>query len=50
MSIAIFIIWIIAGILNLINIRSTDYTYWRLEFWFTYIVLMTILMSKTFIS
>lgn len=44
LSIIVFIIWLIAGVLNLVNCRSDDYQYWRISYWLTYGVLMSILL------
>lgn len=44
MSLILFFIWVISGILNLAICQSDDCQYWRIQYWITYSVLMMILL------
>lgn len=46
MSLMIFIIWLISGILNLINCQDCDYAYWKIQYWITYSILMLNLLGN----
>lgn len=46
MSMIIFFIWVISGILNLAICQNDDYQYWRIQYWITYGVLMLILLGN----
>ena len=48
MSLILFFIWLISGILNLAICQNNDYQYWRIQYWITYSVLMIILLGNTF--
>lgn len=50
MAIFNLILWIIVGILTIINdvAKNTDENYWKLVFWLTYVVLIVNLISKIF--
>lgn len=50
MSLIIFVIWLISGMLNLAIFRNNDYRYWRIQYWITYIVLMGILLLRIVLS
>lgn len=48
MSILVFVIWVVAGVLAAINhlTKRADETYWIVMFWLTYVVLMICLISN----
>lgn len=48
MSLILFFIWLISGILNLAICQNDDCQYWRIQYWITYSVLMVNLLCDVF--